>query len=37
MPKIKNKPGRPTTYTPELANEICDIPIVNEDAKMLAS
>ena len=24
MPKIKNKPGRPTTYTPELANEICD-------------
>ena len=24
MPKIKNKPGRPTTYTSELANEICD-------------
>ena len=24
MPKTKNKPGRPTGYTPELANEICD-------------
>lgn len=24
MPKIKNKPGRPTGYTPELANEICN-------------